>query len=261
MKTTLIVIALLFCSSGAWAYDDEFPWLYERKILGENNLKPVEEAAGTMAYVFSQVVARVEHKGDGSSFCTGSRVGKNLFLTNFHCDYGCDTMQFTMGIEKDRSEAQRATFICKNLINKSEEFDYSLYEVEPISDAEIEYPILVLSGEELHLNQPVIVASHPSGRLKEVDFSDECFISQIETFFTESGRTTIKHMCDTEGGSSGSPVLDRTTGYAVALHWGGRNDQFNMAIPMSLILKNMQENLPVDVFAQLSVVRPAAAAD
>lgn len=259
MKTpmTLLVI-LMFFSTSASAWDEELPWLFERKIIGENNLTPVEDAAGTNAYVYALAIARVENKGDGSPFCTGSRVGKNLFLTNFHCDYDCDTMQFTMGVEKDRPESKRATFICKKLINKTEEFDYALYQVEPLSGTpEHEYPILTLSNAGLHLNQSLIVASHPSGRLKEIDRSEECLIAQTETFLTESGRTTIKHMCDTEGGSSGSPVLDRTTGHAVALHWGGRNNQFNMAIPMSLVLKNMKESIPADVYSQLNIAGAA----
>jgi hypothetical protein len=255
MQKALKVFALLLLVAGeAKAWDSETPWLFERKILGENNLRPVEETIGTSSYEYAQVIARVERQGDNSPFCTASRVGKNLFLTNFHCDYDCETMQFTMGVEKDKPETDRVTYACKQLVHKVEEFDYALYVAEPAGTApEHEYPILTLSGAPVVLDQELVVASHPAGRLKEIDDSKECIISEIEPFLTDSGRTTIKHMCDTEGGSSGSPVLDRKTGHAVALHWGGRTDQYNMAIPMNLVLKNMKETVPADIFAQLSV--------
>lgn len=259
MQKSLKIFALLALVAGeANAWDSETPWLFERKILGENNLRPVEDTAGTEDYARALVVARVERQGDNSPYCTASRVGKNLFLTNFHCDYECDTMQFTMGVEKDKPETDRVTFVCKELVHKFEEYDYALYIAEPAENSlEHEYPILTLSGAPLAVDQQLLVASHPAGRLKEIDNSDECVISEIEPFLTDSGRTTIKHMCDTEGGSSGSPVLDRKSGHAVALHWGGRTDQFNMAIPMDHVLKNMKENIPADIFSQLTVVELA----
>jgi lysyl endopeptidase len=250
MRNFLVIFAIIWPWQ-ALSFQGDQPWLFERKILGENNLLPVGNIKGSDEYDYAGVVARVERL-DGSPFCTASRVGKNLFLTNFHCDHDCSTTQFSMGVEMGKTVNEKVTYLCKELVHKAEEFDYALYRVELAPNAaEIEYPIMTLSAEPVELGQSIFVASHPSGRLKEIDTSDECIISDSVPILTDSGRNTIKHMCDTEGGSSGSPVIDRITGYGIALHWGGKSNSYNMAIPMALIVKDMKANLPRSTFRQL----------
>ena len=93
MRNFLTIFAVLtFWSLAvpqAFSQDGEESWLFERKILGDNNLLPVGDISGTAEYNYAAVVARVERL-DGSPFCTASRVGKNLFITNFHCTLFCN---------------------------------------------------------------------------------------------------------------------------------------------------------------------------
>jgi V8-like Glu-specific endopeptidase len=258
MQNFLTIFAVItfwtLVAPAALSQDADESWLYERKILGNNNLIPIGDIGGTLEYKYAGAIARVE-RSDGSPFCTASRVGKNLFMTNFHCDHDCATTQFTMGTELGKPVSEKVTYLCKELVHKAEEFDYALYRVELApNQAQIEYPIMTLSAADVYLDQSIFVAGHPSGRLKEVDISNECVISDIVPELTDSGRNTIKHMCDTEGGSSGSPLIDRNTGYAVGLHWGGKTDAYNMAIPMALIIKNLKAEIPRITFKQLKIV-------
>lgn len=235
--------------------NDQFPWLGERKIMGTNNLEAISQARTTAAYDFARVVARVEMISDGSGFCTGSRVAEDLFLTNFHCDLGCSDMQFTMGYEEGVDQGDRVSFKCKELVRKNESLDYSLYVVElpeaPVPEAQ--YPVLTLYKGPLTDGMPLLVAGHPSARPKEIDRSDECKLLTSSVTRTDSGRDTMKHMCDTEGGSSGSPVLDRERGYAIGLHWGGRTDEANFAISMRMILEDMQAHIPAGIYGKLTI--------
>ncbi len=265
----------LLVASGASAHGGEFPWLTERKILGTNNLEGVEAATGTPVYEYSRAIARVEVSEDAYPYCTATRVGEGVFLTNWHCDHGCDTMQFRLGYEKDRPSAEQRVYKCKALLRTSDVLDYALYTAELIQgaptlptlasetesilppEADVPYPILALSRGPLSVGLAVAVPQHPTGRFKEIDRSADCVISDTQVFHTESGRDTIKHMCDTQGGSSGAPVIEQATGYVVALHWGGRDDEFNMAIPMGLILDDLSQNLAADVLSLVHVV-PAA---
>ena len=169
------------------------------------------------------------------------------------------------------SSSEARLFRCKTVLQKNASLDYELIEVEPkdaggddayaesrahpqySADDESHQPALTLWAGPLRVGMPLLAPSYPSGRVMEIDRSDECVLSSIEPFTTESGRHTIKHMCDTEGGSSGGPLLDRKTGYVVALHWGGRDQQFNMAIPMALIVQDLEAGLDAETLARLRI--------
>ena len=118
---------------------------------------------------------------------------------------------------------------------------------------ESNFPVATLWAGEIVVDQPLIVASHPAARLKEIDRSDAC---KLATVVPEEvgGRQTITHTCDTEGGSSGSPVIDRSTGYVVALHWGGETTR-NFAIPMKFVVEHMKSNVAAAQFNKINIQR------
>lgn len=253
---------------------EELPaWLTERRIIGQNNLEPLLASQDTESISPTLSVARVE-TADGEGFCTASRIGINVFLTNFHCFefVDCDNLQFHLGFEKNIPENQQQVFTCQEVLGKNERFDYALYRAalsptipssevseslwdEPLPRTHtatlMEYPVATLWAGPLELNQTLLLASHPRSRLKEVDRSPDCKLLTIvpEEFL---GRETITHTCDTEGGSSGAPVFDRKSGRIVALHWGGTDDH-NMAVPLSLIVDDWKKTLSNDVLAELQI--------
>ena len=231
-------LAVIFAAYAATMLD----LAHERKIQGHNDLESVAALVGTPPYEYTRVVARVERPFDGFAFCTASRVGTNLFLTNYHCDQPCASTQFRMGFVDGATPAQQRLWKCGRLIHKEVEFDYALYEATPISGT-APFPVLTLWVGPLRDGQSVYLASHPLGKAMEVDASEDCKILDATAFLSAMGRMSIKHGCDTESSSSGSPVLDRATGFGVALHWGGL-DAYNEAIPMRLVVDSLRANAP-----------------
>jgi hypothetical protein len=259
--TTGILLAVAAAGSlAAPALADEIPaWLTERRIIGTDDLEPIEAVKTTSAYRFARIVARVETT-DGQGFCTASRLSRDLFLTNFHCYEftPCAGLRFHMGYERDLPDTEQAVFRCKDVLSKNRSLDYALYRAEQVRGGDgvergeaAEFPTATLFGGQLSVSRGVIVASHPAARPKEIDRSSACKLTTA-TVETVSGRETIRHTCDTEGGSSGSPVLDRLTGQIVALHWGGA-DENNFAIPMSKIVARLKAELGPSDFAKLRI--------
>jgi serine protease len=253
----LLIVAMLAGFLSPIANADELPfWVGERKIQGENNLRPIRDYKNEDIYGITRGVAIVE-TSYGKGFCTGARVGKNLFLTNFHCDaaISCDKVQFRMGYETGIEKEDQQVFKCVKRLATAEEFDYVLYEVKQIGELPNtveEYPIMTLEAAELTNEMALVIAGHPSGRRKEIDLSENCKLTSVETQVMDK-RQTLTHMCDTEGGNSGSPVLDAATGNIIAIHWGGIRAKYNLAVPMSLVLKDIESKVSSVVYSKLNI--------
>jgi|LauGreDrversion4_2_1035121.scaffolds.fasta_scaffold01440_9 hypothetical protein len=261
------------------AVADELPWQHERRVIGPSELEPIENTEGSRIYDDSKVVARLETL-DGIGYCTSVRVGPDLFLTNYHCsDYKtCDGIQFHLAFEKAVAPRQQLIVRCKELIAKNVAYDYALFRVRPSgfspktaddvstngtvassdsSEGSVKapplnsFPVATLWSGALELGKPMFMSGHPGARFKEVDRGPQCALRTLVPELIEE-RQTITHTCDTEGGSSGSPLMDTESGYVVALHWGGKDD-FNMAIPMWEIIEDLKKALPPEIFALIKV--------
>jgi len=252
--------AVIFLSSQAFAWRGEKPsWMTERRIIGVNHLEKIEKAVGTQAYDFARPVARVEDNF-GTGFCTGWRVAENIFITNYHCFEAVDCKEtiFHLGTEDEMPRDQQQRWKCDKVLHSIEKYDVAVYLTSRMNSeeayAEEAYPYVTLWDGPITDGQMLQVAGHPSARTKEIDRGPDCKILSA-TPAEHSSRVTITHTCDTEGGSSGSPVMDRETGYAVALHWGGTNTH-NLAIPMYEVVQELRTNLAAEYFEQLTIVTP-----
>ena len=239
-------------------------WFFDRRIVGENNLEKIEAAKTSKYYDMTRPIAIVKDT-TGQGFCTGWRVAEDLFVTNYHCwEFGTCDVVFELDYETALAGDKHAKFRCEEVLARNEQYDYALYQVARVSDDDAkedlgkgsqllakEGGVITMWGGKIDVGQMLIVAGHPQARTKEIDRSKNCKLASVEPE-EMGGRQTIRHTCDTEGGSSGSPVLDRETGYAVALHWGGE-DGYNMSIPMSLVLNDIEKAVDAKTFKKLTI--------
>jgi Trypsin-like peptidase domain len=127
------------------------------------------------------------------------------------------------------------------------------------------YGYLPLNGENLQPGDPLYVIQHPGGGEKKIHArhtgtaNEDCVVKDSD--WSEPGysaNSSIQHTCDTEGGSSGSPVLNDNnqivalhhTGYAgspaLCSNNGGAGAPCNGAIEMEQILPLIRGDLPAD---------------
>jgi V8-like Glu-specific endopeptidase len=175
-------------------------------------------------YQRSRAVARLLI--GGTSACTGWRVGpNNRLLTNAHCtetaagvrstevqfNYDCPTCGGT--------GANQVTKVVGDQLLKTSplsSLDYTLFTVQNFA-AIAGFGYLELDGRRPVQGEQIYIAGHPRAAVKKLSITSDrnggnCVIDR------PASGVNSGYLCDTEGGSSGSPVLARSSHKVIALH-------------------------------------------
>jgi len=176
--------------------------------------------------------------------CTGVVVSAELVATNNHCiDDHTDlkTSFVIIGHETGTPVEQRARVIC--LVATSETLDYSIVKIDrELTD------VAKISVDNAKKGARLILIQHPEARPKliAVVSKTKCFIQQAPA---KDRPTDFYHLCDSSGGSSGSPVMDEASGVVYGLHHLGatdlkRHDYHNLAVSFRQITTDLQKRYP-----------------
>lgn len=172
---------------------------------------------------------------NGSSLCTAWRVGpNNRMLTNNHCftsvsgievwfNYQCPTCGGT-------NSATVTKVLAAQVLKTDAPLDYTLFTVNNFA-AISSFGYLELDARVPAVGEEMYIVGHPAGKLKKLSLRDNsngggyCVVRAVRVTGNVS-QSDISYMCDTEGGSSGSPVLSRRTHKVIGLHhFGGCPNQ------------------------------------
>lgn len=181
---------------------------------------------GQPQYTTSRAVARARIGGLGS--CTGWLVEsatKNMLITNHHCIYSDDVAKesvFEFNYENPSCFSNAPppnvkSFRGKRLVISQVELDFALIELEGTPGEE--FGELRLAPRAPILNERIYVPQHPSGVPKEIGVKDT-YNSEGYCRVLRTNANQLYYTCDTEPGSSGSPVLN-VDNEAVGLHKEG----------------------------------------
>ena len=215
-----------------------------RSIIGTNDKRPAACYASSDPTAFdrSRPVARLVMSGGG--LCTTWRVGPdNRMFTNNHCTatasgVAAAEVWFNYQLSTCNGSSATPTKVAGDqLLATNTTLDYTLYTVKNFTTIS-SFGYLGLETRAATLNEEIMIAGHPGGRQKELsvvsdrDGGGRCRVNSAST--NGSGTNTdIGYYCDTEGGSSGSPVIARASNRAIALHHLGGS--MNKGAKMSLI--------------------------
>jgi lysyl endopeptidase len=206
-----------------------------QSICGTNDYKDAVCYQSSNPTEFGKTASVAKLLRNGSSLCTAWRVGpNNRMLTNNHCftstsgievwfNYQCPTCGGT-------ASAPTTKVLAAQVLKTNAGLDYTLFTVNNFA-AISSFGYLELDARVPAVGEEMYVIGHPAGKLKKLSLRDNnngggyCIVRAVRVNGSSS-QSDISYMCDTEGGSSGSPVLSRRTHKVIGLHhFGGCPNQ------------------------------------
>ncbi|WP_133884437.1 serine protease [Glycomyces sp. NRRL B-16210] len=169
---------------------------------------------------------------DGKVLCTAFRVGEdNRMLTNHHCfseTRQAEQTEVWFGYDCIACGANIANIPVKvhgsKVLATSKPLDYTLFTLKDFERVE-KFGYLELADEAPARGEAIYIPQHPAGRPTEIAMHSSvdggnCVVKHA-TYDGYIAGSDVSYFCDTEFGSSGSPVLSRNTHKVVALHHFG----------------------------------------
>ncbi|MFB9659237.1 trypsin-like serine peptidase [Glycomyces mayteni] len=169
---------------------------------------------------------------DGTVLCTAFRVGEdNRMLTNHHCfteTWEAQQTEVWFGYDCVACGADAANIPVKvsgqQVLKTSKPLDYTLFTVDNFSRID-QFGYLELADEPAKAGEAIYIPQHPAGRPTEIAMESSvdggnCVVKNAVYDGYVAG-SDVSYYCDTEFGSSGSPVISRDTHEVVALHHFG----------------------------------------
>jgi hypothetical protein len=187
-------------------------------------------SADPVAYTRSRAIARLLI--NGTELCTGWRVGPdNRMLTNNHCfatsEQAAKTeVWFNYQCAKcaGPDTLQPAKVMGAKVLATDHTYDYTLFTVGDFASVR-KFGFLALDTARPVKGQELYIPQHPAGEPTRIagslgEKAGTCEVAN-NAYDGYAPGSDVAYYCDTEGGSSGSPVLSRKTNKVVALHHFG----------------------------------------
>ena len=196
----------------------------------------------------------------GTSACTGWLVGDaGDLITNNHCistANDASNTDYEFDAEGSCSQNCASWFACPgtvaatsgSLTKTSSPLDYSLIRLS--GNPQSTYGYLQMRNAGATVNERIYIPGHPAGWGKRFavastaasDQSGLCEVASLSAPACSGGANDVGYPCDTQGGSSGSPVLGYSDHAVVALHHCGTCD--NRGVPIQAVIADLGASLP-----------------
>jgi hypothetical protein len=191
-------------------------------------------------------VGRIRFMSDdgGQYLCTGFLIAGDLIMTNHHCmKTQTEAASAQIDFDYDRAGSHPLTITVKELVFADSDLDFAVHRLKKNPNR----AFLKMADSEIRDDESLLIIQHPAGEPKQISEKD-CKVSGPTISGVSSALTDFGHLCDTLGGSSGSPVIDLNSKVVVGLHHLGflpTSDKLvNQAVKMGPILKLIREQHP-----------------
>ncbi len=206
------------------------------------------QSSNPTEYARGRAVARLLIQG--ASLCTGWLASANNHLiTNNHC-IGTSSAALNTDYEFMSEAPTCSSSNCQlcypgaiisgaTFVSTNASLDYTLVRITSGNPAGT-YGFLQIDNRDAVVGEQIYIPQHPGGRAKEfgiastADTGGVCRVSTISAApCSGTGFNDVGYQCDTEGGSSGSPVLATSSHRVIALHHCANCP--NRGVPIDLI--------------------------
>jgi lysyl endopeptidase len=182
-------------------------------------------------------IARLSFQSGGSSFvCTGWLVaGSNssTMVTNNHCvdnQTEVSTVQARFNYQRTTcggsTTATTTTYAGGTFLRTSSSLDYTLFTLQ--GNPEATWGEYSATSKSPTVGLTINFPQHPGGGLKRIAWWKDsahtlrCNVSTVNANYGgAAANSQMGYSCDSEGGSSGSPIMDAGTGRIIGLHHFG----------------------------------------
>ncbi len=238
-------------------------------IHGKNDLRDVVcyQSSHPTEYERSHAVAKLL-LDDGERECTAWRVGprENTMMTNEHCisnqeDLDAAEIWFNyQAITCGKEDIADVTKVLGNaLLIDDKKLDFALFTVmdpETISS----FGSIELNPRQAIRNEEIYIPAHPGGAPKKFGIESDMNVGNVcrvdDAVIDGVGKDTdIGYYCDSEGGSSGAPLLARASHTAIGLHH--MSGPLNSSVRMDLIWPKVKPHLYKEELGYAWITHPA----
>lgn len=213
---------------------------------------------GTAMYDKSKAVCRLLINGSGA--CTGWLVGsEGHIMTNNHCiasQSDADNTDYEFMAEGGTCNTScTGWFACPGtveatsgtLVKTSSNLDYALV-LLPTNLTGL-YGYMQMQDGLPTIGERIYIPQHPGAKGKQIAVTSDvdggyCKVSSTNEAPCMAGPGDIGYYADTEGGSSGSPVLAYDDNAVIALHHCA--NCLNRGVPTNAIIADLGNNIPND---------------
>lgn len=168
-----------------------------RSICGTDDMTPILNASEQLQTMGTPVGIFEASDEMGNSYCSGTFISKDLFLTAGHCSATCKDIKVTFGyLEENRQES----FHCSEIVeeaNSSNDEDYMIIKLE--GNPGVNWGWYGVSAKPVEPKSELLIIHHPKATPMKVSQKD-CILVKEESNF-------LMHRCDTQPGTSGSAIL------------------------------------------------------
>jgi hypothetical protein len=205
--------------------------------------------------------------------CTGVMITPDLFLTNWHCggptkvrsalvgngdidfpnqNYWAPAIWDDMMIDLSwDGDLRSRELVVTGVPAKDEDLDFAILRVAAIDRLGPIRPVKIAAAG-VQQNEAIKIVHHPAGKVKQLSLNCRVSDALWKGWRLDNVMSEFTHLCDTEAGSSGAPVLNMQNELVGLHHLGFDYDtqtctfltRKNKAVSMPLILDFVRTHAP-----------------